>query len=236
MRQPPAPPAPPTTPAQPAVAPVAADAAQPASAAAEGAIVVAPPTDFAEYSALRVRDRAVRQRLEAATDQRGDLAASLTPSEGPVPPPAVTAGIEARIAVIDARILRLEAERDAIDRALAQAPAGLVASQASESGTASAVSNAREEGFGIGLTTGIPSGIVLLLLIQAWRARRRRGRAERADALAPQRAPAELVAAVEAMAIEVERIGEGQRFITQLLADDRARTRAPLGDGADRGR
>jgi hypothetical protein len=35
--------------------------------------------------------------------------------------------------------------------------------------------------------------------------------------------PAELANAVDAIAVEVERIGEGQRFVTQLLVEQRKR-------------
>ena len=209
-------------------------AAGPDAQATPAAPAVAVPTDFAQYTALRLRERDIRRQIETASDERDELASSLAPSEdAPAPPPSVSAGVEARIAIIDARIVRLETERDAIDRAIAQAPAGLVAAN-SEVGTSSevviAANNALHEGIGVGLSIGIPTGLVLLLLWQAWRARRRARRA--GPPVEPARAPAELVAAVEAMAIEVERIGEGQRFLTQLLAEERQR--APLGpsDGA----
>jgi hypothetical protein len=219
MTQPPTPP--PATRSAGTAAPVA-----PAAPAGD----VAVPANYAQYRALRIRERDVRRQIETAGDERDELAASISPSEDtPAPPPAVTAGVEARIALIDARILRLEGERDAIDRALAQAPAGLVAQNEAIGETTAAVIDARNEGVGVGLTAGIPSGVVLLLLWQAWRARRRARRA--GPPIEPTRAPGELVAAVEAMAIEVERIGEGQRFITQLLADERARAGIARGDG-----
>jgi hypothetical protein len=40
--------------------------------------------------------------------------------------------------------------------------------------------------------------------------------------------------AIESVAIEVERVGEGQRFVTQLLANAPARTLAASTAGAER--
>ena len=53
------------------------------------------------------------------------------------------------------------------------------------------------------------------------RARQRllRDAIERASHVAPSRDIQHLVQAVDAMAVEVERISEGQRFTTQILAD-----------------
>lgn len=207
----------PRPPAPPSGADVAA--AQGAVAASNTEIVVSPPGSAEELQALRARERTVREQLERATEEREELAESLRPDEGPMPSPAVTSGVEARIAVIDERILRLERERDGLDRAIANAPPALLARQSQvtlEAGSAirEARSNGREEGMGVGLSIGL-----LAVLAYAFVQRRfAKGRRPATDSITDRRTE-QLVSAVEAMAIEVERIGEGQRFVTQLLVE-----------------
>lgn len=222
-------------PPPPARAPVPAASSPAPAAAAPGVTVVAPPADIEQLRDLRARERAVREQLEQATEERDDLAESLQPGEsGPAPGPEVTSGVTARIAVIDERILRLERERDGIDRAIAGAPPGLLGNERSEVATTAAIDNVREEGVGMGLSGGVPLGMLLMLGILAIRRRLAAGRAPRP---LPEtgRSQEQLVAAVEAMAVEVERIGEAQRFMTQLLVERGevpaapSRTRQPAG-------
>lgn len=191
---------------------------------ADAATTIRPPTDFDMLTALRKRERDVRYSLDQATEERDDLAESLQPSEeGPAPSPEVTSGVSARIAIIDERILRLERERDAIDRALAVTDPGLIANESQEVAASTALRDGREEGLVIGGSAGIPIGVVCTLAVMAFVRRRAARRGERAAAR-EGRAPEQLVSAVEAMAIEVERIGESQRYLTQLLLD---RSEAP---------
>ncbi|MCU0634831.1 MAG: hypothetical protein MUE41_08160 [Gemmatimonadaceae bacterium] len=209
------------------------------SPAQEAAPAIAPPANAQELRALRARDRELREAIGDATEDRTGLAESLRPGEdGPAPSPAVSGGIEARIGVIDERILRLEGERDAIDRAIAQAPREVIALEDRVAGSdASVAAIARERGFDNGMAAGLPIGITLgMLLMLAIVAYRRARASRRAPApgtpAATERATMQLTAAVEAMAIEVERIGESQRFLTQLLSDPRL-ARAPELVGRD---
>jgi hypothetical protein len=80
--------------------------------------------------------------------------------------------------------------------------------------------------------------IVSLLLVGAvtWPlaraiARRIEGRAQPAPSLPPDTAErmARMEAALESVAIEVERISEGQRFVTKLLAEKHEDRRLPPG-------
>jgi hypothetical protein len=208
----------PPVPQPPASPPAPRAAAAPTAAGTE--TVVSPPGNADELAALRAREREVRNQLDRATDERENLAETLRPDEGPAPPPAVSSGIEARIAVIDDRILRLERERDGIDRAMSQAPASLVAQDVrAETGVATSIyREAREEGMGQGVAIGMPLGMVLALLV-AWVRRQRAARRSPRPGVDSGRSQEQLVAAVEAMAVEVERIGEAQRFMTQLMLD-----------------
>ncbi len=74
-------------------------------------------------------------------------------------------------------------------------------------------------------------GIVLTLVVGRLRARfrRRRGGLQRQGAVAAVDDPRieRLTQAVDAIAVEVERIGEGQRFVTRLLAEPGERATLP---------
>jgi hypothetical protein len=77
-------------------------------------------------------------------------------------------------------------------------------------------------GFGLGLVVMLIGG-----RIRRWRRRGERGAAgdarDSGRPAGPDPRIDRLAHAVDAIAVEVERIGEGQRFVTQLLADSRAR-------------
>ena len=76
------------------------------------------------------------------------------------------------------------------------------------------------------------SGVVAMTLIVSWFRYRERRQAPAAPVRdpAPEQRLARIEAAVEASAIEVERISEGQRFTTRLLTE-RPVSYAPLGAG-----
>lgn len=89
------------------------------------------------------------------------------------------------------------------------------------------------------LHAGVHAGLTLLAAYFVWR--RTLGRAvprtDRLEAAGPSAPPAELAGrlmhleqSVDAVAVEVERIGEGQRFMTRLVTE-RGALAAP-GDGA----
>jgi hypothetical protein len=77
----------------------------------------------------------------------------------------------------------------------------------------------------LGLTTIISSTIVILYGIRAWSVRGRAKGAAEIPRQVDQRLE-RIEQAVDAIAIEVERISEGQRFTTKLLADRAAEPQA----------
>src|SRR5688500_1676622 len=81
------------------------------------------PTTAAEVQALRAKRAELSNQLESAASRRGRLSRSLDDKEG-----ADRAGIEARIGVLDKRIMQLEADIAETGRQLTMAPTALVAS------------------------------------------------------------------------------------------------------------
>lgn len=208
---PPTPPAPAATspsPPFPAVAP-AADAGT--FAIADGRVVTT-PTTAAELRALRARRSELSDQLESATSRRNGLVKRLERT-----PAGAQDGMRARIALLDQRILQLEHDIDVIGRLVVSAPSGLLASS-------------QTDGFLIFGPNGpsanaVPALLVFVILLQFLVLRRgRRGTPppDRGSLEASARL-ARLEQAVDAVAIEVERMSENQRFLTRVLAEERPR-------------
>ncbi len=169
-------------------------------------------------SAVKAARSELRSQLSRLEDRRDDLAREITRdiqnNDGQLN--ASRTGLEARIADLDVRIKELDQQLAQADQAVA---------------VASAVPGAVVE-TPPPVRTGPPDEIiaipivftlfVLFPLTIAWSRRIwRRGK----TIIAP--VPAEITdkldqmaTAVESMALEVERIGEGQRFITKVMSDD----------------
>jgi hypothetical protein len=125
--------------------------------------------------------------------------------------------------MLDDRILQIEREQATTERLLANAPPGVLAQTAEPPRNRPMVD---EDDAIAGAFAAFFFGIVLTIVVSRVRRRlaRRRGGARNATAtaaLADDPRFERLAQAVDAMSEEVERIGEGQRFVTQLLAERR---------------
>lgn len=167
----------------------------------------------ANYVAARAARNELRDQLNSLVRQRHSLLTEI--EDHPVGGPAV-AGMQARIQGLDARIAQL-------DIAVATADAN-VAAAAAVPGAVREIPRSGRDGPPEELFFVIPSlaTVVMLPLAIAFAIRMlRRGRNP-----APAQLPSDLgdrLARLEQMgeatALEVERIGEGQRFVTRLLTD-----------------
>ena len=228
MPQPaPAPPAPPEPPAPPALPQSATPVAV---SLPDGPIPIEDlPRNAQEVRGLRERRDILRDQLERATNRRDELARELDRGgEGEQRLSAeARAGIQQRLQVLDGRILQIERDQAMTERLLSQAPPAVLASLAAE---ANRMANRVDEDEAIASAFGMFGfGIVLTLVVGRIRRRmaRRRGGPAAATATATLVADPrfdQLAHAVNSIAEEVERIGEGQRFVTQLLA---SRSEAP---------
>lgn len=174
------------------------------------------PMTRAEVSAIRARRSELSSQLISASGRRKDLAQQLrTTATG-----ADRAGLEQRIAVLDERIVQLEADIAETGRLLTGASAGALAS-------------AREEAIFGGFESGqvLAGGIVFTIFVLAplavgasrmmWK---RAAAGPVRSMLSPETAGRleRIEQAVEAIAIEVERVSEGQRFVTKLMSEAKA--------------
>jgi hypothetical protein len=180
-------------------------------------IVVREGVDLAQavYRALNEQRRELSQQLENLEDKRRSLMNQLQEEQAPTG--VVKAGIEARIVALDKQIADVEGQLRAAEKA--------VADQAGKPGAVPPPPPPRhregppEEVFVLG---GMFIVVVLFPLTIAY-ARRLWRRGAGAVAAFPQEITDRfnrLDQAMDSIAIEVERIGEGQRFVTRVMSEN----------------
>lgn len=210
VAQSPAPSAPPALPPSPASLPAGVVTQRMLSGA---------PLTVQEVSALLARRKELSNQVSSATQRRQEVARQLRRATG-----ADKAGLEQRLAVLDARIARLEADIDETGKQLSVPPVAVIA--------------ARQQpmlGWGPYTDNGLRNsaaplmGLFILFVlfpiaVSTARALWKRGSLQRSSATPPDttRRLERLEQAIDAVAIEVERISEGQRFVTRLLSEGRA--------------
>ena len=175
------------------------------------------PTATEMYDAARLARRELRTQQSELLSERRRIQEQLQSTKNA----ADIKGLEGRLAVIDQRITDVEKQ-------LASADA-MVATRAAVPGV---VVNPPSSGPDTEDIIGMSMGFSLVLLFPLSVAYARRIWRRSA---APRELPPEfhdrmsnLERGIEAVAIEVERLGEGQRFVTQLMAEsDRRRQALP---------
>lgn len=193
------------------------------------ASVLQAPTTQREVSALRQRGSMLSDQLQSANRRRNDLAQQLEDATG-----TSRAGIEKRIEQLDARIMTIEADIAANGRLLAMAPPNLLARPEETT----SVPNPGPFGLNPRQITGITIvGTIFVLFPLAlamarniWRRGSRHAPPPPVSQESMQRME-RLEQAVDAIAIEVERVSEGQRFMTRLLTEGAAQA-LPVGQKA----
>ncbi len=177
--------------------------------------IVAGPTTIAEIQALRARREELSSQLISAAGRRKSLAEQLNSASG-----ANKLGLEQRIGVLDQRMVQLESDIASTGRQLTSAPAGLleVAGSAETGPRAFDIfSPAQFTALSIVFTIFVFFPLALTAARLMWRRSKTPVTVPVIQGEAAQRLE-RLEQAVEAVAIEVERISEGQRFVTRLLS------------------
>lgn len=203
----------------PAVAPTVttgAATAQPVVATLPAAFPLLTRRDIA---ALREQRQELSDQLVSASSRRSSVAKQLNG----VPPGPVRSGLEQRIVVLDNRIAQLESDIATTGRQLTSASAGLA-------GTTS-------ESWRPGLNSDnvmVISNVFIIFVLAPMALAAARMMWKRGNKIPVAPASAEntrrldqLQQAVDTIAIEVERVSEGQRFVTKLLSES-----APVAIGA----
>ena len=180
------------------------------------------PLTRQEISALRDRREELSNQLISAADRRKRLSDQLVGKEG-----ADRAGLEARIGVLDQRIVQLETDIAETGRQLTAAPAALLGGSRPSMDPGPSDMPA--------ILGGLFTIFVLGPLAVAFAVRLvKRGARQPVPALSGESAQRleRLESSVDAIAVEVERISEGQRFVTRLLSQQGAPALAERSQGS----
>lgn len=181
---------------------------QPAAPTTQASLFRTPPTATEMYEAAQLARGELRSQRDALLSDRRRVREQLNTATKEVD----TKGLEGRLVVLDARIADVEKQLAAADLQVATSAAvpGVVIQPPSNRPDPEEI---------IGMAMGF--SLVLLFPLSVAYARRIWRRSAAPPALPPEfnDRMSNLERGIEAVAIEVERVGEGQRFVTQLLAD-----------------
>ena len=175
-----------------------------------------PPTSAEMLQAARAHRNELRNVLENVEEQRDDLQSELT--QTPQSETTIRGGLEARIRELDARILSLDKEIAMADSRVAQAAAVPGATYEPPEPIIPR-DGPPEEVFMLGgmliFFVGFPLAIAYARRL--WK---------RAAVTVSSEMPAELTdrlgrmeQAIDAVAVELERVGEGQRYVTKVFSE-----------------
>jgi hypothetical protein len=179
------------------------------------------PRTATDVQALRIRITDLRDQLQDAASRRQTIMRQLPGAD-----PAARPGIEARMGELDSRILRIEKDISQASYQLSNAPALALTGARGWPG-AFPERLARDLIPIVGILTLFvfaPFAIAMSRLI--WKRASVTPSRPAIDQATSQRLE-QLQQSVDTIAIEVERISEGQRFVTRLLSE-----RPSLGAGA----
>lgn len=176
------------------------------------------PKTAKDLAALRERRDLLSNQLTSATNRRASVVRDLQKS----PDGVARTGLEDRIKVLDQRIAQLERDIEINSRLIANAPISIGAQAFSQDDPTLAPGQLSSGQItAISIVGTLAVGMPLALAI---------GRALMRRASNPPPAPQLLEStarlermeqAIDTMAVEIERISEGQRFVTQLMAGER---------------
>lgn len=177
---------------------------------------LAVPMTRAEVAAIRASRSELSSQLISASGRRRELAEQLrVTSAGPD-----RAGLEQRIAVLDERIVQLESDIAQTGRLLTGASPGLLATSSGEQ-----VLGIFAPGQALALAIVLTIFVLAPLAVGAARMMWKRAGAGPVRHVLPPETTGRLERieqAVESIAIEVERVSEGQRFVTRLMSENKA--------------
>jgi hypothetical protein len=179
------------------------------------------PTSHDEMMALTARRDQLNEQLENVTDRRNDIIEQMRTA----PNPAMS-GLQAQLGALDARVLQLEHDLATTGQEIAAAPPGLIsmAGEPSHEDT----NGSFDDGVGAGVAGTVVTMSILFFLGSRWWRRKSRKRAPASQMIsADSERLQRLEQGMDAVAVEIERISEGQRFVTKLLSESRSAVPTP---------
>lgn len=170
------------------------------------------PRNREEVVAMRAQRTELSNQLQSAVRRRSELAEQMESAS-----PVERAGLEARIAQLDDRILRIEGEIDRTGELIAQAPGQFLTRQ-DDPGSAGGPMRPDVTAIAVVFTIFVLAPIAIAAARLLWK-RATQGPVKPAIDRETSERLRRMEEGVDAIAIEVERISEGQRFVTKLMAE-----------------
>ena len=177
------------------------------------AITIPVPRTARDIEALKARRDELSNQLNSVDGRRSKLMSQLQKTRDPT----AIQGLEARLSLLDARQLQLESDIQQTGQQLTSPAAGMIASTSAPPIFA-----------GLGQKQVMTLSVLSILFIffplavgaarAAWKRSSRPGPPPAVFTETAQRLE-RLEASVDAIAIEIERVSEGQRFVTKLLSE-----------------
>jgi len=194
----------------------------PPDAPALPAVATGVPQTLAEVLALKAQRSELSDQLQSAARRRSATAEQLS-TASPVEKP----GLEARLKVLDARIVQIESEIDRTGQLIAQAPGRLLSTSEAPN---------FQIGGGVPVDYNLIAAFVTVFVLaplavayarNVWK----RGSVPPAPVIDKETAERlrRLEQSIDSIAVEVERISEGQRFVTKLMSE-RGKLRVESGE------
>ncbi|MFL5556371.1 MAG: hypothetical protein ACJ78D_11310 [Gemmatimonadaceae bacterium] len=169
------------------------------------------PKNHEEMQALLAQRQQLSDQLEGVTDRRNDIIERMR-----VAPEVAMPGLRAQLTVLDQRVVQLETDLATVGREISAASPELLSMAEEPTNPPS------EDAFDEGMVAGLGSMFVIMATVLLF-LRRRWKKAPRTNAPLMLSGDSErlqrLEHGMEAMSIEIERISEGQRFVTKLLSE-----------------
>lgn len=188
----------------------------PMPAAPQAPVAAAPgvPQTAVEVRAMRAQRTELSNQLNSAVSRRNAIVDQLREASASERP-----GLEARLKVLDDRIVELESEIARTGELIAQAPGELLSTSTTQVPNVGGVQfrSVDTTGIAVVFTLFVLAPIAFTVARLIWKRAGTPPR-PRLDAETQDRMR-RLESAVDTVAIEVERISEGQRFMTKLLAE-----------------
>jgi len=177
-------------------------------------LTIGVPRSESEVQELIAQREELADQLSNVASRRSELARELTAATDN----SVRAGLESRLAILDQRIIQLETDLATTGRQLTSAPAELVALEESRRNQGQDGQDF-EEGFFAGGFSALGLAVVLAFFLRRrWKRRRPAARGDTDTSPRLER----LEHGMDAIAVEIERISEGQRFVTRLLSESQS--------------
>jgi hypothetical protein len=181
-----------------------------------GRFTFAAPLSSREVAALKARRSELSDQLQSVDSRRSKLLSQLRTTEDQT----AVKGLEDRLALLDKRQLQLESDLATTGQQLSSAPAGLA--------TTTGLPSFNGLGSGQVVAISIVGMIFVLMPLAVGLMKiliRRSTKAAVPPAALTETAQRleRLEGAVDTIAVEIERISEGQRFVTKLLSESQAR-------------